>query len=98
MTTTQLSTIRYHGLGLTDMQVLTHLAEQGPLLMSELAAAIGVSTAAMTGTCRKLIGKLLIQRLRAQWTDGRCVIVELSELGRVRLHQITGKFPEPAAH
>jgi DNA-binding MarR family transcriptional regulator len=96
MTLTELNTARYHGLNLTDLQVLLLLADHGPLDMSDLATRIGLTNAAVTLVAKKLVGKLLIQRLRDRWTDGRMVILELGELGRVRIHQITGSFPEPA--
>lgn len=96
MNLTELNTARYHGLNLTDLQVLNMLAEQGPQDLTAIAAETGLTNASITYAYRKLIGKLLIQRLRSRWTDGRTVIVELSELGRVRIHQITGRFPEPA--
>jgi DNA-binding MarR family transcriptional regulator len=96
MTITALNTARYHGLNLTDLQVLLLLAENGPLDMSDLATRTGLTNAGLTTVAKKLVGKLLIQRLRDHWTDGRMVILELGELGRVRIHQITGRFPEPA--
>jgi DNA-binding MarR family transcriptional regulator len=94
MDITQLNTARYHGLNLTDLQILLLLAEQGSACMSDLAADLGLTEAAITLACKKLVGKMLIQRLRRHWTDGRLVMVELGELGRVRIHQITGTFPE----
>lgn len=97
MTITQLNTARYHGINLTDMQLLLLLAEHGPLEMGDLATRLGLTNSAVTVVGRKLVGKLLIQRLRDRWTDGRTVMLELGELGRVRIHQITGTFPEPAA-
>jgi DNA-binding MarR family transcriptional regulator len=97
MTAIQLHTARYHGLGLTDLQVLLLLAEQGPQDLTALAVETGLSNPAITGTSQKLVGKFLVQRLRDHWTDGRLTVIELTELGRVRLHQITGKFPEPVS-
>ena len=95
MTSTALNTARYHGLNLTDLQILLLLAEQGPQDLTALAAEIGLSATSITMHAKKLVGKLLIRRLKDRWTDGRLVIVELDELGRVRLHQITGTFPDP---
>lgn len=95
MTSIQLNTARYHGLGLTDLQVLLLLAEQGPQDLTAIAVETGLSNPAITGTSQKLVGKFLVQRLRDHWTDGRLTVIELTELGRVRLHQITGTFPEP---
>jgi DNA-binding MarR family transcriptional regulator len=97
MNLTALNTARYHGLNLTDLQILTMLAEQGPQDLTAIAAETGLTNAAITCAARKLVGKLLIRRFKDRWTDGRLVIVELDELGRVRLHQITGQFPEPVA-
>jgi DNA-binding MarR family transcriptional regulator len=94
MDITQLNTARYHGLNLTDLQILLLLAEQGSICMSDLAADLGITEAAVSLACRKLVGKMLIQRVRSRWTDGRLVMVELADLGGVRIHQITGKFPE----
>lgn len=101
MTTTQLNTARYHGLNLTDLQLLLLLGEHGPMDMTWLAHQLGVCNATVTGAAKKLIAKHLIQRIdrrrRERELDNRVVMLELGELGRVRIHQITGSFPEPAA-
>ena len=98
MTLTELSTARYHGLNLTDLQILMHLANEGPLSMGDLAAKLDITDAGLTVAARKLVAKGVIRRIRdfSPDADRRVVIVDLSELGRVRLHQITGTFPEPA--
>lgn len=96
MTTTQLNTARYHGLNLTDLQILLLLADHGQLDMSDLAERIGLCNAAITRAAHKLVGKLLIQRWRSRWTDGRAVVLELTPLGCVRIHQITGRLIQPA--
>jgi DNA-binding MarR family transcriptional regulator len=94
MTAIQLNTARYHGLNLTDLQILLILAEQGPQDLTALAVETSLTNGAITLICRKLVGKFLVQRLRDHWTDGGVTILELTELGRVRIHQITGTFPE----
>lgn len=96
MTLTALNTARYHGLNLTDMQLLLLLAAHGPLDMSDLASRLNLTNSAVTVVGRKLIKKHLIQRTRARdiLRDRREVILALDELGRVRIHQITGRFPE----
>lgn len=96
MTTTQLRTARYHGLNLTDLQLLLLLADHDKLDMTDLSERIGLCNASITRAAQKLVGKLLVQRWRSRWTDGRAVVLELTELGRVRIHQITGRLIEPA--
>lgn len=100
MTITALNTARYHGLNLTDLQLLLLLAEHGPLDISDLAGHIGLTQAAISVAGRRLIGKCLIEvadRRHDLLRDRRAVWLTLGELGRVRLHQITGTFPEPVA-
>jgi len=97
MTAIQLNTARHHGLSLTGLQILLILAEQGPQDLTALAAGTGITNAAVTGASQKLIAKHLIRRIRDRWLDGRMVVIDLTELGRVRIHQITGAFPEPPA-
>ncbi len=100
MTTTQLSTVRYHGLNLTDLQILLLLAENGRTCMTDLAMDLCLTEAAITQSAKKLIGKHLIEkvdrRTADRFRDNRVVMLCLGELGRVRIHQITGTFPEPA--
>lgn len=99
MTITELNTARYHGLGLTDMQILLLLAEHGPLDISDLAGRIGLTQAAISHAGKRLIAKHLIHvadRRHDLLRDRREVWLDLAELGRVRIHQITGTFPEPA--
>ena len=91
MTITQLNTARYHGLNLTDLQLLLLLAENGPLDMGDLAHRIGLTNAAITAVAKKLVAKLLIERRRDSWNDGRLILLQLGELGRIRLLQITGQ-------
>jgi valyl-tRNA synthetase len=58
MTSTALNTARYHGLNLTDLQILLILAEQGPQDLTSLAAETGLNNAAITLAAKKLVGKL----------------------------------------
>jgi DNA-binding MarR family transcriptional regulator len=97
MTLTELNTARYHGLNLTDLQVLLILSEAGTLEMGELTERVGLTNAALTSAAKRLVAKHLITRCdKAHWRDdGRIVRIRLAELGRVRVHQITGKFPYP---
>ena len=60
MTITQLNTARYHGLNLTDMQLMLLLAEHGPLDISDLAERIGLTQAAISVAGKRLIAKHLI--------------------------------------
>jgi DNA-binding MarR family transcriptional regulator len=96
MTITQLNTARYHGLNMTDMQLLLLLAEHGPIDMSDLATRLGLTNSAITVVARKLVAKHLIRRIRDDLPDGdrRWVYLDLCELGRVRIHQITGHMPD----
>lgn len=100
MTITELNTARYHGLNLTDMQILLLLAQDGPQDMTSLAADTGLCNASITVAAKKLIAKHLIRKIDRRsgdrFRDGCVVSLELCELGRVRVHQITGHFPEPA--
>jgi DNA-binding MarR family transcriptional regulator len=100
MTITELNTARYHGIGLTDLQILLLLAEHGPLDISDLAGRIGLTQAAISHAGKRLIAKHLIHvadRRHDLLRDRRAVWLDLGELGRVRIHQITGTFPEVAA-
>lgn len=101
MTTTQLRTIRHHGLNLTDMQILLLLAENGRSCMTDLAMDLALVEASITGAAKKLIAKHLVQKVDRRtgdrFRDNRLVQLDLTELGRARIHQITGHFPEPAA-
>jgi DNA-binding MarR family transcriptional regulator len=98
MTITELNTARYHSINLTDMQLMLLLAEHGALDMGDLATRLGLTNSAVTVVGRKLIAKHLIKRIRDNEPDGdgRIVMLDLCELGRVRIHQITGTYPEPA--
>jgi DNA-binding MarR family transcriptional regulator len=101
MTITELNTARYHGLNLTDVQLLLLLGEHGPMDMTWLAAQLGVCNATVTLAAKKLIAKHLLRRIDRRrgdrFLDNRVVMLDLCELGRVRIHQITGAFPEAAA-
>lgn len=94
MTITQLKTARHYGINLTALEVLLTLAEDGDLSMSLLADKVGISTAAITGTADSLAKKQLVKRSASE-SDRRTIWLTLTEIGRVRIHQITGEFPEP---
>ena len=98
MNITQLNTARYHGLNLTDLQILLLLAENGRSCMTDLAMDLALTEAAINLAGKKLIKKHLIEKVDRRtgdrFRDNRLVMLQLAELGRVRIHQITGSFPE----
>jgi DNA-binding MarR family transcriptional regulator len=99
MTITEINTARYHGLNLTDIQILLLLAQNGPTTLRDLANLIGLTEAAISHAAKRLVSKLLIEKADRRHDllrDRRELWIELGELGRVRIHQITGHFPEPA--
>ena len=87
---TTLATARHLGLGTTDLQCLLLIAEHEEINMTCLAVEIGISTAAMTSTAKRLIGKCLIKRAHSHAADMRVVNLRLTELGRSRVFQLTG--------
>lgn len=86
MTLTEINTARHHGLNMTDLQVLHILAEHGPRDMTWISVDTGLTNSAITVCANRLCKKQLIQRTR----DKNCKILELTELGRIRLYQISG--------
>ena len=99
MTITQLNTARYHGLGITDLQILLLLAENGRTCMTDLAMELALTESAITVASRRLVAKHLIKKVDSRGDvhrDRRIVMLDLCDLGRIRIHQITGTFPEPA--
>lgn len=100
MNLTSINTARFYGLNLTDIQILLLLAEHGPMDMGTLTVEIGLTGTAITAAAKKLIAKALITRVdrrRDRFIDRRIVTLALCELGRIRLQQLTGRFPEPAS-
>jgi DNA-binding MarR family transcriptional regulator len=99
MTLTQLNTAAHHSLNLTDLRVLNLLAANGRMCMTDLAAELALTESATCAAGKRLIAKCLVKkadRAADRFRDGRVVMLELAELGRVRLHQINGSFPEPS--
>ena len=100
MTITQLNTARYHGLNLTDLQILLLLADNGRTCMTDLAMDLALTESAVTVAAKKLIAKHHVEKVDRRtddrFRDNRVVMLCLAELGRVCIHQITGHFPEPA--
>lgn len=72
----------------TDLRCLDWLFD-GPMAAGELAAAAGLSSAAMTALLDRLEAKGLVRRVRAA-ADRRKVLVEMTELGRQRAEQMYG--------
>jgi DNA-binding MarR family transcriptional regulator len=95
MTTTQLKTARHYNLNLTALEALLILAERESLPMTILADEIGISCAALTGTADGLAKKQLIKRTHGT-ADRRSITLTLTELGRSRVYQLTGR--ELAVH
>lgn len=85
-----LRTARHLGLSLAALQTLLALAEHGETNMTALAAEIGVSTAQMTETSKRLIRSCLVRRAHNCSSDMRIVNLQLTESGRRILWQLTG--------
>jgi DNA-binding MarR family transcriptional regulator len=66
---------------MTHMHVLATLRARGPMRMSELAEALDVSVANVTGIVNRMEERALVERLRDAG-DRRVVIATLSEEGR----------------
>ena len=79
---------RETGLALADFDVLAQLAAaQGALRMSELADRALISRSGMSRRVARLAAEGLVRRDRAG-TDGRGVVVALTEAGIARLTQL----------
>ena len=75
------------GLALADFDVLAQLAEaHGELRMTELADRALISRSSMSRRVARLVDEGLVRRDRAD-TDGRGVVVALTEAGIARLAQ-----------
>ena len=86
-----LSTARHLGLSLGGLQTLILLADHESLGMSAIAEEIGFTCSSMTQLAQRLIGRRLIQRDSRSLADRRAVSLRLTELGRQRVFQLTGK-------
>src|SRR5438105_13579810 len=69
-----------HGLSSTQAQVIVELARQ-PMRLSDVAVALGVSTATTSDAVRVLVAKGLVEKGKDP-TDGRAVKLELTADGR----------------
>jgi DNA-binding MarR family transcriptional regulator len=69
-----------HGLSSTQAQVISELARQ-PMRLSDVATALGVSTATTSDAVRVLVQKGLVEKGKDP-TDGRAVKLELTADGR----------------
>ena len=90
MTITQLKTIRHHGHNLTAVEALFSLAEHGDADMTTMADRLMVSTASVTGIADRLVKDGLIQRAASK-LDRRTINLSITEKGRARYFQITGR-------
>ena len=66
---------------MTHLHVLATLRARGPMRMSELAEALDVSVANVTGIVNRMEERALVERLRDE-RDRRVVIAALSDEGR----------------
>jgi DNA-binding MarR family transcriptional regulator len=69
---------------LTADFVLDHLERVGPLRLTELAAAAGITQPSMTGLVARLCDSGLVER-RRQAGDGRVVLVAVTDAGAASL-------------
>ncbi|MET2010545.1 MarR family transcriptional regulator [Microbacterium chocolatum] len=79
------------GLTQTELRVLFQVALHSPTTPKEIADRIGVSTAAMTQLTRSLDQRGLVQR-QTHPTDGRSILLELSERGHEHLRCMHRQF------
>jgi DNA-binding MarR family transcriptional regulator len=68
-------------LSLVNLHVLMHLSHEGPVPMSAIAEALGVSGASTTGIIDRMEERGLVERGRDE-SDRRVVKVALTEAGR----------------
>ena len=90
MTITELKTARHLGLGLTSLETLFALAEQGSQTLGDLAIYIGVSTASFTATADSLVKKGLASRVHGT-TDRRKIHLRLTGKGEQAYFHITAR-------
>ncbi len=74
------------GSGMTPQQywLLRQLRDAGPLSISELALALGVTPGSATVACKRLAKAGLVTRTRGE-EDERVVRIALTELGRAQI-------------
>lgn len=96
VTITQLKTLRHYNLNPVDFEALLTLAQQGDLDMTPLASELGICTATATLVANRLVKGGYIKRT-CRDSDRRSVAVALQELGRQRIDQITGRYPQTLA-
>jgi DNA-binding MarR family transcriptional regulator len=70
-----------HGLSVTEMRGLSRIAEAGELTPKQLAAALALSTGAVTSVADRLIIAGVVERV-AHPTDRRSLLLSLTEHGR----------------
>ncbi len=75
---------------LAQYRTLVVLASRGPQRMTDLAAALGVTSSTAGRMCDRLLRKRLIRRHRDR-SDRRAVQVSVTEAGRVVVDQATGR-------
>jgi len=78
---------------LTHLHVLTVLRSEGPLPVGELAAALDVSVASVTGIVSRMVERGLVERTRSG-DDRRVVTVSLAAGGQAALDQLEGRGRE----
>jgi DNA-binding MarR family transcriptional regulator len=75
------------GLGLTSSWVLSRLGAEGPVRLTALAAAMGVSQPSMTQLVQRLEREGLATRVRDP-QDGRASLVGITDAGRALLAEL----------
>lgn len=80
-------------LSITNLNVLTLLASEGPLSMGRLAAALDVSVASATGIVARMERRGLVCRERSS-ADLRVVVVTATDSGRSTLDQLGARRRE----
>lgn len=70
-----------------QFKMLHYLKKQGPLKVSEVADALGITSAAVTGITDKLLAEGYVTRERAE-NDRRVVIITVTEQGEAVIEQI----------
>ncbi|MGE5561194.1 MAG: MarR family winged helix-turn-helix transcriptional regulator [Chloroflexota bacterium] len=83
------------GIGKAGFTVLTYLDVHGPSRMSEIAAALGVTSASVTGITGNLVRDGYVRRLPDQ-RDRRVVRVEITDRGREKLNEVKKSRQEHA--
>jgi DNA-binding MarR family transcriptional regulator len=75
------------GVGVSQAQILLHLVRDGSQRVSQIAASQGVSGASATGLISRMEESGWVRR-RPDPTDGRAVLVEVTEPGRRVLDEV----------